>query len=102
MQLARFLNKTIKKGGFICTPHSANLSLVTICTMHFLKAIKNAGPYLEYSIEGKDYYPWQENLFLNNPFLIKDGNVIISDEPGWGVIINPKWLEEAEYFVLEL
>lgn len=96
------VSELIKKGGFICTPHSANLSLVTICTMHFLKAIKNAGPYLEYSIEGKDYYPWQENLFLNNPFLIKDGNVIISDEPGWGVIINPKWLEEAEYFVLEL
>ena len=24
-----------------CTPHSANLSLVTVCTMHFLKAINN-------------------------------------------------------------
>ena len=35
----------------IVTPHSANLSLVTICTMHLLKAIPNAGKYLEYSIE---------------------------------------------------
>ena len=26
-----------------CTPHAANLSLVTMCTMHFLKAIPNAG-----------------------------------------------------------
>lgn len=26
-----------------CTPHAANLSLVTICTMHLLKAIPNAG-----------------------------------------------------------
>ena len=51
--------KIIENGGFICTPHAANLSLVTICTMHFLKAINNAGPYLEFSIEGKDYYPWQ-------------------------------------------
>ena len=49
-----------------CTPHSANLSLVTVCTMHFLKAIPNPGKYLEFSIEGEDYYPWQKNLFLNN------------------------------------
>jgi L-alanine-DL-glutamate epimerase and related enzymes of enolase superfamily len=34
--------------GFVCTPHAANLSLVTVCTMHFLKAIPNAGPYLEF------------------------------------------------------
>ena len=53
----------INKSGFTCTPHAANLSLVTVCTMHFLKAIPNAGKYLEYSIEGEDYYPWQKNLF---------------------------------------
>ena len=38
---------------YICTPHAANLSLVTMCTMHLLKAIPNAGPYLELSIEGR-------------------------------------------------
>lgn len=43
--------------GLPCTPHSANLSLVTICTMHLLGAIPNAGRYLEFSIEGADYYP---------------------------------------------
>ena len=88
--------------GIPCTPHAANLSLVTVCTMHFLKAIPNAGKYLEFSIEGEDYYPWQQNLFLDDPFSVKEGNVTITDMPGWGVIINPEWLEKSEYAVSEM
>ena len=38
--------------GLPCTPHSANLSMVTLFTMHLLGAIPNAGKYLEFSIEG--------------------------------------------------
>ena len=83
--------------GLPCTPHSANLSLVTICTMHLLGAIPNAGKYLEFSIEGPDYYPWQEGLFLGDPFAIRDGCVTIPAEPGWGVEINPDWLARASY-----
>ena len=88
--------------GIPCTPHAANLSLVTVCTMHFLKAIPNAGKYLEFSIEGEDYYPWQQNLFLDDPFSVKEGSVTITDMPGWGVIINPEWLENSEYAVSEM
>src|SRR3546814_14577614 len=47
--------------GLPCTPHSANLSMVTIFTMHLLRTIPNAGKYLELSIEGPDYYPWQRS-----------------------------------------
>lgn len=83
--------------GIPCTPHSANLSLVTICTMHLLGAIPNAGKYLEYSIEGADYYPWQEGLFLGDPFAIRDGAVTIPSGPGWGVEIKPDWLAAAHY-----
>jgi len=83
--------------GIPCTPHSANLSLVTICTMHLLGAIPNPGKYLEFSIEGLDYYPWQNGLFLGDPFAIEDGSVRISAEPGWGVEINPDWLKRAQY-----
>ncbi len=86
----------------IVTPHSANLSLVTICTMHLLKAIPNAGKYLEYSIEAEDYYPWQKDLFVGNPFEIKDGNIQIREEPGWGVVINPNWLEKSNLQVSNL
>jgi L-alanine-DL-glutamate epimerase-like enolase superfamily enzyme len=88
--------------GLPVTPHAANLSLVTICTMHLLRAIPNAGKYLEFSIEGPDYYPWQEGLFLGNPFVIEDGHAVVTDAPGWGVEINPDWLARAEYRVSEL
>ncbi len=81
--------------GLPCTPHSANLSLVTICTMHLLGAIANAGKYLEFSIEGADYYPWQQDLFLGDPFAISAGRATIPAGPGWGVEINPKWLASA-------
>lgn len=81
--------------GMPCTPHAANLSLVTMCTMHLLTAIPNAGKYLELSIEGDDYYPWQRDLFQGQPFAVTDGHVTVTDAPGWGVEINPAWLERA-------
>ena len=81
--------------GLPVTPHSANLSLVTMCTMHMLGAIPNAGKYLEFSIEGDDYYPWQDGLFLGDPFAIDAGRAKIPDAPGWGVEINPAWLDKA-------
>ncbi|MCV2864772.1 mandelate racemase/muconate lactonizing enzyme family protein [Albidovulum sediminicola] len=83
--------------GLPCTPHAANLSLVTVCTMHLLAALPNAGKYLELSIEGDDYYPWQRDLFLGAPFAVTDGAVTVPDAPGWGVEINPAWLERANY-----
>lgn len=84
------------------TPHAANLSLVTIFTMHVLRAIPNAGKYLEFSIEGQDYYPWQERLFRNDPYIVTDGRVTVTDAPGWGVEICPDWLDSAQYQVSEL
>jgi L-alanine-DL-glutamate epimerase-like enolase superfamily enzyme len=83
--------------GLPCTPHSANLSLVTLCTMHLLGAIANAGKYLELSIEGPDYYPWQQDLFLGDPYRVTDGHVTIPAAPGWGVEVNPDWLRGAAY-----
>jgi L-alanine-DL-glutamate epimerase-like enolase superfamily enzyme len=87
------------EAGLPCTPHAANLSMVTVFTMHLLGAIPNAGKYLEYSIEGPDYYPWQEGLFASAPYAVSDGKVMIPDLPGWGVEINPAWLERARHQV---
>ncbi|MEQ8896239.1 MAG: mandelate racemase/muconate lactonizing enzyme family protein [Roseovarius sp.] len=87
--------------GMPVTPHAANLSLVTLFTMHLLRAIPNAGKYLEFSIEGEDYYPWQEGLFRNDPYEVSDGHVTVTDAPGWGVEICPDWLDRAEYRVSE-
>ena len=86
-----------KSAGIPITPHCANLSLVTLFTMHLLKAIPNAGKYLEFSIEGADYYPWQQDLFLEDPYSVDDGKVTISDKPGWGIEIRSDWLEKSTY-----
>jgi len=88
--------------GLPVTPHAANLGLVTMCTMHLLRAIPNAGKYLEFSIEGPDYYPWQEGLFLGNPYAIADGHAMVTDAPGWGIEINPDWLDRAQYQMSEM
>ena len=88
--------------GLPCTPHAANLSLVTICTKHLLTAIPNAGKYLEFSIEDETYYPWQKDIFNGNPFEVIDGFVEVTTDPGWGVEINLEWLENSDYQVTEI
>jgi L-alanine-DL-glutamate epimerase-like enolase superfamily enzyme len=89
-----------KAAGLPVTPHSANQSLVTVFTLHVMGALANAGPYVEFSIEGPDYYPWEVGL-LTTPLVASDGKVRIPDGPGWGVEIAPDWLERAHREVSE-
>jgi L-alanine-DL-glutamate epimerase-like enolase superfamily enzyme len=89
------------EAGLPCTPHSANLSLVTVFTLHLMAAIPGAGPYVEFSIEPADYYPWQAGLFTP-PLEVRDGTVTVPDGPGWGVEISRRWLESAERMVSQL
>ena len=93
--------KMAEAAGLPITPHAANLSMVTLFTMHLLRAIPNAGKYLEFSIEGPDYYPWQDGLFVNNPYEIVDGKATVTDAPGWGVEISPEWLAKSDYQISE-
>ena len=75
-----------------CVPHSANLSLVTLFTLHLMGAIPNAWTFVEFSIENT---PWTDKLF--SPALeVKEGKVMIPSEPGWGATINPEWLAKAQ------
>ncbi len=86
------------RAGKPCVPHSANHSLVTVFTLHMFGAIPNAGRFFEFSIEPQEQYKE-----LYSPVLqVKDGCVAIPEGPGWGVTINPKWLESAERQVSEL
>jgi L-alanine-DL-glutamate epimerase-like enolase superfamily enzyme len=79
------------EAGLPCVPHSANLSLVSVFTVHMLAAIPNAGPYMEFGIERDD---WTRPLY--EPYLeVRDGQVAVPDGPGWGVEINPSWLAAA-------
>lgn len=86
------------EAGMPCVPHSANLSLVTVFTLHLMGGIPNAGPHFEFSIEDT---PWTQSLFA--PALeVRDGQVMIPSGPGWGVEINPQWLASADRQVSEL
>ena len=89
--------KMAQGAGLPITPHCANLSLVTLFTMHLLRAIPGAGKYLEFSIEGEDYYPWQNGLFTTNPYGIEDGHAQVQNLPGWGIEVNPDWLARSTY-----
>jgi len=90
-----------RQAGIPCTPHSANLSLVTVFTLHLMGALENAGSYVEFSIEGPEYYPWQYDIY--EPALAaKDGKVQIPEAPGWGIEINPDFLEKTKYQISTL
>ncbi|MGH6720218.1 MAG: mandelate racemase/muconate lactonizing enzyme family protein [Alphaproteobacteria bacterium] len=87
--------------GMAVTPHAANWGLVTLFTMHLVRAIPNPGKYLEFSIEGPDYYPWQYGLYRHDPYRVADGQVTVNGEPGWGIEIAPEWLARSSYHMSE-
>ena len=81
-----------KARGKRCMPHSANHSLVTLFAMNAMAVIPNPGPYGEFNIVHND---WCKDLF--EPELeVVDGQVEIPDGPGWGITVNPDWLDKAE------
>jgi L-alanine-DL-glutamate epimerase-like enolase superfamily enzyme len=87
--------------GLPVTPHSANLSMVIVFTLHLMGAIENPGPYVEFSIEEADYYPWQGGIF-RPALVVRDGKVRIPDGPGWGIETEPAWLARARHQTSEL
>ncbi|MHC4248431.1 MAG: mandelate racemase/muconate lactonizing enzyme family protein [Planctomycetota bacterium] len=84
--------RTARDAGLACTPQSANLSLVTVFTMHLLAAAPNAGPFMEFSIEPTR---WAEGIYTP-ALVVKDGEVPFPEGPGWGVTVNDDWLARAE------
>ena len=86
------------KANMPCVPHSANLAMVTVFTLHMLGAISNAGPHIEFSIEPTN---WTKGLYYPE-LKVRDGLVAIPEGPGWGVTVNPKWLAGAKRQISEL
>jgi hypothetical protein len=66
--------------------------MVTLFTLHLLRSIPNAGPFLEFSIEEAG-----ELGELFEPGLrVVDGAIQMpADEPGWGVRPRAQWLANA-------
>ncbi len=75
-----------------CVPHSANLSLVTLFTLHLLAAIPNAGQHVEFSIEPND---WSQAAY--RPRLeVRGGQVEMPPGAGWGVELDADWLAKSD------
>jgi len=91
-----------REKGMSCIPHSANHCLVTVFTLHMMRAIPNAGNFLEFSIEyDEGINRTARELFT--PYLeISNGCVDLPPEPGWGVRIKDSWLQTAAYQKSEL
>jgi L-alanine-DL-glutamate epimerase-like enolase superfamily enzyme len=87
--------KMAEAAGLPCTPHAANLSMVTVFTHHLLCAIPNGGPYMECSIEETK---WLNGLFTSAPE-IKNGEMTFPQGPGWGMTFHQDWLEKADYTI---
>ncbi|GAB4230850.1 MAG: D-galactarolactone cycloisomerase [Acidobacteriota bacterium] len=86
-----------RERGLPVVPHSANLSLVTVFSLHLMAAIPNAGQWVEYSIEDDE---WTKNLFA--PALkVREGQIAVPDGPGWGVVPEVRWIEQAERSVTD-
>jgi L-alanine-DL-glutamate epimerase-like enolase superfamily enzyme len=83
-----------QKAGKLVVPHSSHLSLVTLFSLHFMAAIPNAGPFVEFTIEGDVN---QGEAIYSPALSVKDGKVKIPDGPGWGMRLQPAWLEKATY-----
>ena len=101
------LTRTLKivelanKAGLPCTPHSANLSMVTVFTLHMMGAISGAGKYVEFTIETSETTPWGFGIY--EPQLkVVDGKVKIPNGPGWGVEIDKNWLGNSDYQISEI
>jgi L-alanine-DL-glutamate epimerase-like enolase superfamily enzyme len=83
-----------QQAGKLVVPHSSHLAPITVFSLHFMAAIPNAGPFVEFSIE-EDANAGER---LYRPALkVIDGKVKIPDGPGWGITINPAWMEQAAY-----
>ncbi len=90
--------KLAQQARKLVVPHSSHLALITLFSLHFMAAIPNAAPFVEFSIE--EDVNARESLYSPGLKVI-DGKVKIPDEPGWGVKINPNWMAKATYLKSE-
>jgi L-alanine-DL-glutamate epimerase-like enolase superfamily enzyme len=87
--------KMAEAAGLVTKPHAANVSLVTVFTMHMLAALPKAGE-VEFSIENDAAITKQARAMFDPMLEMKEGRAVMPDGPGWGVRIKPEWLAAAD------
>lgn len=85
-----------QKAGKLCIPHTSNLSMVSIFTLHLLAAIQNSR-FIEFTIDGTTTLARESHALYTPHLEVTDGRVAMPDGPGWGISISSAWLESAEY-----
>jgi L-alanine-DL-glutamate epimerase-like enolase superfamily enzyme len=90
------------EAGIPCIPHSANHGMVTLFTLHLMRAIPNPGKYLEYSIEFEEGINFEAMSMYAPMLVVREGSLDLPEEPGWGVTIHQDWIDQAEYQVSEM
>ena len=87
--------KMAEAAGLVTKPHAANVSLVTVFTMHMLAALPKAGE-VEFSIEDDAAITRQARAMFDPALEMKDGRAVMPEGAGWGVRIKPDWLAGAD------
>ena len=90
------------RAGIPCIPHSANHGMVTLFTLHLMRAIPNPGKFMEYSIEFGDGINLEAMEMFDPLLVVKEGSLDLPGEPGWGISIHEDWLEKVNYEISEM
>jgi len=77
--------------GIKVDPHSPDLSMTEFFSLHFLGAIPNPGPFLEYGCTDQST---PTDVFVEGIKVI-NGTVGVPQVPGWGVQILDSWLRHS-------
>jgi L-alanine-DL-glutamate epimerase-like enolase superfamily enzyme len=89
------VSKMAEAAGMVTKPHAANVSLVTVFTMHMLAALPKAGE-VEFSIEDAAAITREARAMFDPVLEMRNGMAVMPDGPGWGVRIKSEWLKTAD------
>jgi L-alanine-DL-glutamate epimerase-like enolase superfamily enzyme len=81
--------------GLPVIPHSANLSLVQVFSVHLMAAVKNAGDFMEFTIESDAAINEAAAAMYAPQLVVEDGRVRVPQGRGWRVEIRPAWPHAA-------
>ncbi|MEV0799131.1 mandelate racemase/muconate lactonizing enzyme family protein [Kribbella sp. NPDC050281] len=88
---ARQVAELANLAGLPCVPHSSGRSLTAIFTAHLVTAMPACNLFHEWTIEDAS------NMRVYEPFPVaRDGEVVLSDAPGWGVEIPDPTLQRMD------
>ncbi|GAA1001437.1 mandelate racemase/muconate lactonizing enzyme family protein [Subtercola frigoramans] len=88
---ARRVTSMAEAAGIPTTPHCANQSMLQMFTLHLAVSQPSVYQFQEWNIEP---FEWVNGYFDGLPEVI-DGSVTLTEDPGWGVEIDPDFVAKA-------